>query len=240
MPATACEVKVLAHEAPAEHIRLMTPSWPRRDKAPRAGQFFMLRCWPIDAAPLLSRPISLHSYDPLTGTVQFLYEIKGPGTRMLAALRPGDSLSLTGPSGNGFPVEHIRGRVDTDIWKVSPHLGEGIGEQSVKALALRLVEISNAGLHYNIGAVLNFLKAPRMDITLPTLSVFGTDINREECNERSCGSGCITEFFGFGSCRVSFIADELHIESAGREVRIGDNFTFGSVKVKENVGIKHC
>ena len=24
MPATACEVKVLAHEAPAEHIRLMT------------------------------------------------------------------------------------------------------------------------------------------------------------------------------------------------------------------------
>ena len=72
MPATACEVKVLAHEAPAEHIRLMTTSWPRRDKAPRAGQFFMLRCWPIDAAPLLSRPISLHSYDPLTGTVQFL------------------------------------------------------------------------------------------------------------------------------------------------------------------------
>lgn len=136
MPATACEVKVLAQEAPAENIRLLTTSWPRRDKAPRAGQFFMLRCWPIDAAPLLSRPISLHSYDPLTGTVQFLYEIKGQGTRMLAALRPGDGLQLTGPAGNGFPVEHIRGRVAV--------VGGGIGTaplyELVKALAARGVK----------------------------------------------------------------------------------------------------
>ena len=131
MPATACDVKVLAHEAPAENIRLMTTSWPRRDLAPRAGQFFMLRCWPIDAAPLLSRPLSVHSYDPLTGTLQFLYEVKGRGTGHLAALQPGDSLTLTGPSGNGFPVEHIQGRVAV--------VGGGIGTaplyQLVKELA---------------------------------------------------------------------------------------------------------
>lgn len=130
MPATACDVKVLAQEALAGNIRLLTTSWPRRDKTPRAGQFFMLRCWPAGAAPLLSRPISVHNYDPLTGTLQFLYEIKGQGTRLLAALAPGDGLTLTGPSGNGFPVEYIRGRVAV--------VGGGIGTAPLYQLAKEL------------------------------------------------------------------------------------------------------
>ena len=64
MPVIACDVKVLEHQRLTDTIRLMTVSWPRRDKAPKAGQFFMLRCWPADVAPVLSRPISVHSYDP--------------------------------------------------------------------------------------------------------------------------------------------------------------------------------
>ena len=102
MPATACEVKVLAHTVVAPNIRLLAVAWPRADKAPHAGQFFMLRCWPDTAAPLLSRPISVHSWDAATGTLEFLYEVRGQGTRLLAALLPGDTLLLTGPSGNGF------------------------------------------------------------------------------------------------------------------------------------------
>ena len=102
MPATACEVKVLAHTQVAPNIRLLAVTWPRADKAPHAGQFFMLRCWPDTAAPLLSRPISVHSWDEATGTLEFLYEVRGQGTRLLAALEPGDILLLTGPSGNGF------------------------------------------------------------------------------------------------------------------------------------------
>ena len=102
MPATACEVKVLAHTTVAPNIRLLAVAWPRADKAPHAGQFFMLRCWPDTAAPLLSRPISVHSWDAATGTLEFLYEVRGQGTRLLAALLPGDTLLLIGPSGNGF------------------------------------------------------------------------------------------------------------------------------------------
>ena len=66
MPVIACDVKVLEHQRLTDTIRLMTVSWPRRDKAPKAGQFFMLRCWPADVAPVLSRPISVHSYDLLS------------------------------------------------------------------------------------------------------------------------------------------------------------------------------
>ncbi|HJA26255.1 MAG TPA: dihydroorotate dehydrogenase electron transfer subunit [Candidatus Fournierella merdigallinarum] len=102
MPATACEVRVLAHSAAAPGIRLLTVAWPRADKAPHAGQFFMLRCWPDTAAPLLSRPISVHRWDESTGALEFLYEVRGQGTRLLSALEPGDLLLLTGPSGNGF------------------------------------------------------------------------------------------------------------------------------------------
>lgn len=110
MHATACDVKVLEHLALTDTIRLMTTTWSRRDKAPKAGQFFMLRCWPADVAPVLSRPISVHSYDAEMGTVQFLYEVRGKGTEKLAALEPGDTLSLVGPSGNGFDVAAAAGK----------------------------------------------------------------------------------------------------------------------------------
>lgn len=68
---------------------------------PRPGQFYMLRAWGDDG-PFLSRPISVH--DAAGGTLAFLFQRKGEGTRRLAALRAGDSLTLTGPLGNGFPL----------------------------------------------------------------------------------------------------------------------------------------
>lgn len=134
MHATACDVKVLEHLALTDTIRLMTTSWPRRDKAPKAGQFFMLRCWPADVAPVLSRPISVHSYDAAMGTIQFLYEVRGKGTEKLAALEPGDTLSLVGPSGNGFDVESALG-------KRIALVGGGIGTAPLYQLAKEL----NAG-----------------------------------------------------------------------------------------------
>ena len=131
MPATCCDVTVIRHEPLTAGIWLLTTNWPRRDKAPKAGQFFMLRCWPADAAPLLSRPISVHNYDERTATVEFLYEVRGKGTQQLAALLPGDTLTLTGPAGNGFDVQSAAGRIAV--------VGGGIGTaplyQLVKELA---------------------------------------------------------------------------------------------------------
>ena len=74
-----------------------------------AGQFFMLRCWGKTEAPLLSRPISVHDYQ--NNTLTFLYEVKGIGTEKLMALKQGDFIELTGASGNGFPLDKIKGKV---------------------------------------------------------------------------------------------------------------------------------
>ena len=74
------------------------------------GQFYMLRCWGAAETPVLSRPISVHDVDEREGTLTFLYQIKGEGTQKLAHLAWGQTLTLTGPCGNGFDVAGGGGR----------------------------------------------------------------------------------------------------------------------------------
>lgn len=106
MSASFCEAEVISNQTVCDKICLMRVKYGGKAAA---GQFFMLRCWKNDEPPLLSRPISVHDYE--NGVLSFLYEVKGIGTEKLAALKPGEKLSLTGPSGNGFPLDKIKGRV---------------------------------------------------------------------------------------------------------------------------------
>ena len=112
MRAACCKATVLSHSAPAADIRLLRVLWPDPGHAPHAGQFFTLRSWGAEEAPFLSRPISVHKWEPETLTVSFLYQIVGQGTARLAALKEGDALQLTGPMGNGFDVPDIAARYE--------------------------------------------------------------------------------------------------------------------------------
>ena len=140
MSATNCKVGVLAQETVAADIRRLTVSWEdqRPEFMPHAGQFYMLRCWAADEAPVLSRPISVHDASTEHDTITFLYQVKGQGTEKLAALKAGDTLSLTGPCGNGFNVAEAAkfgtGRVAV--------VGGGIG---VAPLLLLCKELAAAG-----------------------------------------------------------------------------------------------
>ena len=104
MRAACCEATVLSHEVIAADIRLLRALWPDREHLPHAGQFFTLRAWGADEAPFLSRPISVHKWEPETQTIEFLYQVIGEGTHKLAALKKGDTFQLTGPMGNGFDI----------------------------------------------------------------------------------------------------------------------------------------
>jgi dihydroorotate dehydrogenase electron transfer subunit len=66
----------------------------------RAGQFCMLRSWDTD--PLLPRPLSV--FDAGEGRIAFLYKTVGRGTAMFSRLKKGDSITVQGPLGSGFPV----------------------------------------------------------------------------------------------------------------------------------------
>ncbi len=71
----------------------------------KAGQFYMLK---HNGATLLPRPISVCETNGETLT--FVYAVVGAGTKEFAALKVGDSISLNGPLGNGFPLDAVKGK----------------------------------------------------------------------------------------------------------------------------------
>ena len=133
MRAACCEATVLRNEVIAPDIRLLTVVWPDRDHAPHAGQFFTLRAWGADEAPFLSRPISVHRWNPDSSTIEFLYQVVGEGTEKIAQLKMKDTFQLTGPMGNGFDVPDILSK-----YKKIAVVGGGIGTAPLLLLCKQL------------------------------------------------------------------------------------------------------
>jgi len=82
----------------------------------RAGQFALLKSL-APGAPLLPRPLSL--VPAAADTVTVIFNIKGEGTRVLAAAEPGDRVALIGPLGNAFAAPPEPLLIVTD----APHVG---------------------------------------------------------------------------------------------------------------------
>lgn len=72
----------------------------------RPGQFYQLKCPATgDSQPFLLRPMSVYGVGPEPGTVEFLYNVTGVGTRALAGLEVGAHMDIVGPLGNTFRFE---------------------------------------------------------------------------------------------------------------------------------------
>ncbi len=67
----------------------------------RAGQFVSV--YTKDASKLLPRPISICEIDREAGTLRLVYRIAGGGTKEFSGYRAGDTVTVLGPLGNGFP-----------------------------------------------------------------------------------------------------------------------------------------
>jgi len=99
---TVSDCAVLAHQQVApEHLRLAVQC-PKIARDARPGQFAMIQV--TDSLyPFLRRPMSFERI--FEDGVTFLYKIEGEGTRLLSRLTPGQTVSVQGPLGNGWPVE---------------------------------------------------------------------------------------------------------------------------------------
>lgn len=62
------------------------------------------------AKTFLRRPISIHDTDMVRNTVSFLIRKVGAGTEQLSKLKPGDSVNVLLPLGNGFDCTSLRSR----------------------------------------------------------------------------------------------------------------------------------
>ncbi len=70
------------------------------EASPISGQFVTLQC---GNGNLLKRPFSIGWFT--AGVCSVIYKVVGDATRALSFLKPGDSIKVLGPLGNGFPVD---------------------------------------------------------------------------------------------------------------------------------------
>lgn len=93
--------EVISHTevAPEHFILTLRPT--TIPPEPRPGQFYLLGVGEgLD--PLLKRPLGF--FNKQGDDIQFLYRVRGRGTLMLSAFKPGFMLPVLGPLGNGWPM----------------------------------------------------------------------------------------------------------------------------------------
>ncbi len=100
---------VISQEMLADGIFSM---WIRTEvsKSARPGQFISM--YTNDGSKLLPRPISICEIDKEHEALRVVYRVTGEntGTEQFSKLKEGDSISLIGPLGNGFPYEKAEGK----------------------------------------------------------------------------------------------------------------------------------
>ncbi|MCD8365856.1 MAG: dihydroorotate dehydrogenase electron transfer subunit [Clostridiales bacterium] len=93
------------------------------------GQFLSVYC--EDGSRLLPRPISICEIDRKKHALRLVYRIAGKGTEEFSRKKAGETLRVTGPLGNGYPLEEQK---NTSAFLV----GGGIGIPPLLELAKQL------------------------------------------------------------------------------------------------------
>lgn len=101
------EAEILSHEDHAADQYLLRLRAPQCAHQALPGSFVHLRC---DPRLPMRRPFSILRTSPKNRWVELLYKAVGEGTRLLAAKRPGERISMLGPIGHPFQPhpEHPR------------------------------------------------------------------------------------------------------------------------------------
>jgi dihydroorotate dehydrogenase electron transfer subunit len=84
--------------------RVLGFEWPHDLPCPTPGQFFTFRPRALESgdAGLLRRPLAFAAFSG--GKAYALYQIRGIGTKALAAATEGSTFDIIGPLGNSFPL----------------------------------------------------------------------------------------------------------------------------------------
>ncbi|MGX1982683.1 dihydroorotate oxidase B electron transfer subunit [Thermolongibacillus altinsuensis] len=124
---------IVAHEPIAENIYALTLTGPLVHEMNKPGQFVHIKIT-SQADPLLRRPLSLCQIDKETSQCTIIYRKEGIGTTLLSEKRPGETVDVLGPLGNGFPLDAVKAGQTALI------VGGGIGVPPLYELSKRLVK----------------------------------------------------------------------------------------------------
>ena len=103
MPPSKLHRATVVHHQPAGRgfYRLVLKA-PELVSSAAPGHFVMLRV-SDNLDPLLARPFGISSIISKR-SIELYYRVAGRGTSLLTTVEPGQTLSITGPLGNGFPA----------------------------------------------------------------------------------------------------------------------------------------
>lgn len=102
------------------------------------GQFVMVKV-SYTTHPLLRRPFSIHGRDG--ASLSLFFKIAGQGTALLAEKKPGETLDILGPLGQGFDLTLGGGN---ELTAVAPALAAG-GGRGIAPLLFLASELAAAG-----------------------------------------------------------------------------------------------
>lgn len=98
--------EILTHRKIGEEYFSLTLVAPEIAETAKPGQFVELRP-PASSSFILRRPFSIFRVSRRAGgarTIEVVFDVRGPGTAALAALRPHDMVDVVGPIGKGFTL----------------------------------------------------------------------------------------------------------------------------------------
>ena len=131
-----CEL--LKKEMLIEGIYKFSVKAPEIAKLARAGQFLEIKVSET-GEPFLRRPISIYNIEKEEGIVEFIFQVKGRGTELLADRKIGDLIDIMGPLGfGGFKVQE---------YKNVAIIGGGIGTYPLYELTKELKGKANLNVY---------------------------------------------------------------------------------------------
>lgn len=108
----------------------------------KPGQFIEIRV--INSIePLLRRPISIYNVNKIDNTIEFIFQVKGKGTKILAEREIGGKLDIVGPLGNGVFTYEDNKNVAI--------IGGGIGIFPLYELSKQIKNNTNSNVNMYIG-----------------------------------------------------------------------------------------
>ena len=133
-----CNSELVRKEMLIDGIYKFSVKAPEIAQTARAGQFLEIKVSET-GEPFLRRPISIYNIDKEAGEVEFIFQVKGRGTALLAERRIGDLIYIMGPLGFGaFKVQE---------YKNVAIIGGGIGTYPLHELAKELKGKANLNVY---------------------------------------------------------------------------------------------
>ena len=147
----------------------------------KPGQFIEIRV-SKNTEPFLRRPISIHNLDKEKGILEFIFQVKGEGTKILSKKNIGDDIDIIGPLGSGtfkydkyqniavigggigvFPLYELCKEAKKDKKNVNTYLGFRskdfvLLENDFKNVSDNLIITTDDGTYANSGFAINYLE----------------------------------------------------------------------------------